>query len=66
LLKYVKYEGSLTINQDKCKKCKKCLAIGCPAIVDNGDSIQVDRTLCVGCRLCTKLCTFDAFEKVGE
>jgi indolepyruvate ferredoxin oxidoreductase alpha subunit len=66
LLKYVKYEGSLTINQGKCKKCKKCLTIGCPSIVDNGDSIQIDRTVCVGCRLCTKLCAFDAFEKAGE
>jgi indolepyruvate ferredoxin oxidoreductase alpha subunit len=69
LLKNVKHAGPLKINQDKCKKCKQCLSIGCPALVDKGDSIVVDETLCVGCGLCVKICKFDAFEvneeKVG-
>jgi indolepyruvate ferredoxin oxidoreductase alpha subunit len=66
LLKNVKFDGALRINQDKCKKCKKCLTIGCPAIVDKGDHIEINEALCVGCNLCTKLCSFDAFEKAGE
>ena len=42
------------------------MRIGCPAIVDNGEYIEVNETLCVGCGLCTKLCNFDAFEKAGD
>ncbi|WP_010243497.1 indolepyruvate ferredoxin oxidoreductase subunit alpha [Acetivibrio cellulolyticus] len=66
LLKHVKFEGTLRINNDKCKKCKVCMSVGCPAIVDKGDHIEVNEALCVGCTLCTKVCNFDAFEKAGE
>lgn len=63
LLKYVKYEGPQKINQDKCKKCKMCMKIGCPAIVDKGDHMEIDTALCVGCKLCTKVCKFGSIEK---
>lgn len=66
LLKSVKYDGPLRINKDKCKNCKMCLKIGCPAIVDMGDHVEVNEALCVGCMLCTELCNFNAFEKAGE
>ena len=36
------------------------------AIVEKGDRVEVNETLCVGCRLCTKVCNFDAFEKAGD
>ncbi len=66
LLKQVKFEGPLMINRDKCTKCKRCMTVGCPAIVDKGDHIEVNEALCVGCRLCTKVCNFQAFEKAGD
>jgi indolepyruvate ferredoxin oxidoreductase alpha subunit len=66
LLKHVKFDGALRINADRCRMCKKCLTIGCPAIVDKGDRIEVNDSLCVGCRLCTKVCSFDSFEKAGD
>lgn len=66
LLKHVKFEGPLKINLEKCKKCKMCMAIGCPAIVDMGDHIEVNDALCVGCMLCTKVCSFNSFEKAGD
>ena len=34
LLKHVKFGPVLTINQDKCTKCRMCMRLGCPAIVD--------------------------------
>ncbi len=63
LLKNVKYEGAHKIDQEKCKKCKMCMKIGCPAIVDKGEHLEIDAALCVGCKLCTKICSFGAINK---
>lgn len=60
LLKTVKFPGPIRISQDKCKKCKMCMKLGCPAIVDRGDHIEIDETLCVGCGLCQNICSFGA------
>jgi indolepyruvate ferredoxin oxidoreductase alpha subunit len=60
LLKKVEKKPSLTINSEKCKKCKACLKIGCPAISFDGEKVSIDKTLCVGCDLCKDLCAFDA------
>lgn len=62
LLKDAKPGKALKINPEKCKKCRKCLAIGCPAIVDQGAFMEVNEALCAGCRLCTKVCNFKALE----
>lgn len=66
LLKHVKFEGPHRIVIEKCRKCKMCMRIGCPAIVDMGDHIEINDALCVGCGLCSKVCNFDAIEKAGE
>lgn len=62
LLKRVKYTGNCTIN-DKCKKCKQCLKLGCPAISFDGEKIVIDETQCNGCGLCFNVCPFGAMEK---
>lgn len=64
LLKTVKYSGCYEIN-DKCKKCKMCLKLGCPAISLQGDKVVINEELCNGCGLCKNVCKFGAIEKVG-
>lgn len=56
LLKYVKHNPPLSVNQDKCIGCKACLGIGCPAISYRGGKAVIDATQCVGCGVCKGLC----------
>ena len=60
LLKDVKFPGPIQIVNDKCKKCRACLKLGCSAISDKGSHIEIDQTLCNGCGLCSRVCRFDA------
>ena len=60
LLKYVKHKPALNVNKDKCRTCKLCLKIGCPAISIKDGKADIDKTLCVGCGICTEMCRFDA------
>ena len=57
-----KYSGHCHIT-DKCKKCKMCMKLGCPAISLDGDTVKIDTTQCNGCGLCTNVCPFGAIEK---
>ncbi|MBE6595365.1 MAG: indolepyruvate ferredoxin oxidoreductase subunit alpha [Ruminococcaceae bacterium] len=66
LLKTVKANPPLSVNGDKCKKCKKCATLGCPAISIKDGKAHIDSTLCVGCDVCMQLCKFDAIEKGGD
>ncbi len=61
LLKTVKHKPPLNISADKCRGCRSCMRIGCPAISFKDGKAKVDATLCVGCGVCTQLCAFDAF-----
>ncbi len=60
LLKSVKPQKPLTVNADKCKSCKRCMGLGCPAISMKDGKAAIDTTLCVGCGVCKQLCAFDA------
>ncbi|MDD2401729.1 MAG: indolepyruvate ferredoxin oxidoreductase subunit alpha [Clostridia bacterium] len=53
-------------DDEKCKKCKACLKIGCPAISFKGGQITIDGDMCNGCGICQQVCKFNAITKVGE
>lgn len=66
LLKYVKREEALSVDSDKCTKCRSCMRIGCPCIsiserrgTADGKG-QINASMCVGCRLCVQMCRFGA------
>jgi len=66
LLKSVKHNAPLVVETEKCKSCKMCMKIGCPAISMEGGKAKIDNTLCTGCGVCEQLCKFDALHAVRE
>ncbi len=58
LLKEVIKDKYYVIDSDKCKSCKACMKIGCPAISMVDGKAVIDTTLCTGCGLCEKMCAF--------
>ena len=66
LLKYVKHDKPVTVDSDKCRSCKLCMKIGCPAISMKDGKATIDNTLCTGCGVCTQLCHFGALHAAKE
>jgi len=60
LLKYVRHNPPVKVDVDKCRSCKLCMKIGCPAISMKDGKATIDNTLCTGCGVCTQLCHFGA------
>ena len=62
LLKYVKHAPPLHVETDKCRSCKACMKLGCPAISMRDGKAVIDSTQCVGCGVCEELCKFGAIQ----
>ena len=60
LLKYVKASAPLSVDSDKCRSCRACMKLGCPAISFRDKKACIDATQCVGCGVCSGLCPFGA------
>ncbi len=63
LLKYVKHNPPLKVDADKCRGCKMCLKLGCPAISVREGKAVIDHSQCVGCNICTEVCKFGAISE---
>jgi indolepyruvate ferredoxin oxidoreductase alpha subunit len=63
LLKTVKYSGRCVVDADKCRNCKMCMKLGCPAITADEKGVHIDPNQCNGCGLCVNVCPFGAIEK---
>jgi len=60
LLKSVKALPALKVEPEKCRSCKSCMRIGCPAISFRDKKAVIDPTQCVGCGVCSQMCAFEA------
>ncbi len=54
-----------TVDMDKCNACTVCVrALGCPAIIVEGENYSIDIDLCDGCDLCAKVCKQEAITQL--
>ncbi len=52
------------VNTEVCRKCKRCMRLGCPAIESTATGgVAINAELCNGCGLCASVCPFGAIGK---
>jgi len=66
LLPQADRKGSVAVDAEKCRRCGRCMGLGCPALEMKESSVAVNPTLCVGCGLCMELCAFGAIREDHE
>lgn len=50
------------IDPQRCKTCKACLKLGCPALEFAGGKPTINPDLCAGCDMCRQVCRFGAIQ----
>ena len=64
LIKRIKHDiGKCTVDTDKCIGCKRCLGVGCPAVIVENKKARIDRNQCVGCTVCAQVCPMGAITR---
>jgi indolepyruvate ferredoxin oxidoreductase alpha subunit len=49
------------VNHEKCKNHRDCLnKLGCPAMFLEGDQVEINDSLCIGCSVCAQICPENA------
>ena len=64
LIKRIKHDiGQCVVDTDKCIGCKKCLSVGCPAVMIKDKKSCIDPNQCVGCTVCAQVCPVGAISR---
>ena len=64
LIKRQKHDiGQCVVDTEKCIGCKKCLKVGCPAVMVRDGKSYIDPTQCVGCTVCAQVCPVHAISR---
>lgn len=53
------------IDPARCRTCRACMKIGCPAVIFKDGVVSIDADTCNGCTMCYQMCKFGAIEKEG-
>lgn len=60
MIKGTVHKPPISVDESKCVVCKQCMSIGCPAIAVKDKKAHIDPTLCIGCKVCSQMCKFEA------
>ena len=64
LIKRIKHDIALCVTDEaKCIGCKKCLKVGCPALMIKDGKCRIDANQCVGCTVCAQVCPVGAISR---
>ena len=64
LIKRLKHDiGRCVVDTAKCIGCRKCLQVGCPAVMVKDRKSCIDPTQCVGCTVCAQVCPVGAIHR---